>query len=69
MPAAALERPVVIGDTPDDIACARAAGARAIAVATGSFSLDQLTAAGGDVVLADLSDTAAVLAAIGGPPR
>jgi phosphoglycolate phosphatase-like HAD superfamily hydrolase len=69
VPAAARERPVVIGDTPDDIACAQAAGARAIAVATGSFSLDQLAAAGADVALADLSDTAAVLAAISGAVR
>ena len=69
VPSAARERPVVIGDTPDDIACAHAAGARAIAVATGSFSLAQLTAAGADVALPDLGDTAAVLAAIGGTPR
>jgi phosphoglycolate phosphatase len=34
----ARERTVVIGDTPRDIACARADGVRVIAVATGPFS-------------------------------
>jgi phosphoglycolate phosphatase-like HAD superfamily hydrolase len=33
---------VVIGDTPRDIACARAAGVRVIAIATGPFRADQL---------------------------
>lgn len=32
----------IIGDTPKDIACAKAFGARCIAVATGSFTTDQL---------------------------
>jgi phosphoglycolate phosphatase-like HAD superfamily hydrolase len=36
---------VVIGDTPRDIACARADGCRALAVATGPFSAGELTAA------------------------
>ena len=53
---------VVIGDTPDDIACAHAAGARSLAVATGSFTRDQLTAAGAHHAVEDLSDTEAVLA-------
>jgi len=57
---------VVIGDTPLDIACAAASGARSIAVATGNYSVSELRAAGADVVMQDLSDTAAVLAAIGG---
>ena len=55
---------VVIGDTPHDIACARAVGAMPIAVATGSYSVDQLKAAGADVVFKDLSDTAAVMRAL-----
>lgn len=50
-------RTVVIGDTPHDVACAHAVGARALAVATGSYSLEQLSAAGADAVLPDLSDT------------
>ena len=33
---------IVIGDTPHDIACARAAGATPVGVATGGFTVDQL---------------------------
>jgi len=62
IPNAAIERVIVIGDTPHDIECARVAGARSIAVATGGFTVDQLRAAGADDVLRDLSDTKAVLA-------
>jgi phosphoglycolate phosphatase-like HAD superfamily hydrolase len=65
VPPAALERVIVIGDTPYDIECARVAGAQSIAVATGGHSVDELRAAGGDVVLADLSDTRKVLALLG----
>ena len=36
------ERTVVIGDTPRDIACARADGLRVVAVATGPFGVEQL---------------------------
>lgn len=61
VPPAALERIIVIGDTPHDIACAKCAGARSIAVATGGHSMDDLRAAGADDVVADLSDTEAVL--------
>lgn len=43
----------VIGDTPNDITCARAAGAEAVAVATGHFSPADLTHA--DRVLSDLT--------------
>ena len=42
---------VVIGDTPRDIACARAAGAVAVAVATGHVSREQLAAENPDVLL------------------
>lgn len=55
---------IVIGDTPRDIACARAGGARAVAVATGQFSLDVLAQHQPDVLLPNLSDTEAVAAAI-----
>src|SRR5262245_32108522 len=51
----------IIGDTPDDIACARAHGCRALAVATGQFSVAQLTAAGADRVVANLADTRDVM--------
>ncbi len=52
---------VVIGDTPHDVACARAHGARCLAVATGHSPLDQLAAAGADRAVPDLSDTQDVL--------
>jgi phosphoglycolate phosphatase-like HAD superfamily hydrolase len=55
---------VVIGDTPNDIDCGRAAGARTIAVATGPFGPDELRAHGADVVLPSLADTEAALRAI-----
>ena len=48
------ERTYVIGDTPHDVACARAIGAKAIAVATGSFGVEQLLACGADAVFTDL---------------
>ncbi len=46
----------VIGDTPHDVGCARAFGARAIAVATGRHTREQLQVARPDAVLDDLSD-------------
>ena len=55
---------VVIGDTPLDVACAAASGARSVAVATGGFDVDALRAAGADVVLQDFSDTREVLRAL-----
>jgi phosphoglycolate phosphatase-like HAD superfamily hydrolase len=42
---------IVIGDTPRDIACAQADGVRCVAVATGSFTSEALSAA--DVVVRD----------------
>jgi len=62
IPGEAIERVIVIGDTPHDIECARVAGAKCIAVATGGFTMQQLKEAGADEVLQDLSDTDAVLA-------
>jgi len=56
---------VVIGDTPLDVECAAAGGARSMAVATGRYSVDALRAAGADVVLEDLSDLDVVLGALG----
>lgn len=51
----------VIGDTPKDIACARAIGARCLAVATGRFSAEELTACGADKVAASLRDAIGVI--------
>jgi phosphoglycolate phosphatase-like HAD superfamily hydrolase len=56
---------VVVGDTPHDIACAQAAGARSVGVATGSYTTDQLRACGADIVFQDLSDTEAFLRVVG----
>ena len=55
---------VIVGDTPDDVACCRPMGARSVGVATGFFSVAALTAAGANHVFADLGDTQAVLAAL-----
>ena len=55
---------VVIGDTPADIDCGRGIGARAIAVATGHYSLDQLREHRPWAVFADLSMTAEVVRVI-----
>jgi phosphoglycolate phosphatase len=52
-------RTIVIGDTPRDIACARADDVRCFAVATGPFSTDELT--GADAVAADARQLAALL--------
>jgi phosphoglycolate phosphatase len=56
---------LVIGDTPLDIACARAVGASVVAVATGGHGVDELRSFGPDVALADLTDREAVLALLG----
>ena len=55
---------VVIGDTPADVACGVSIGARAIGVATGRYSVEELRACGAAAVFSDLSDTAAVVRAI-----
>lgn len=58
----------LIGDTPFDIAAARAVDAVAIAVATGKFNVDELRAAGAHHALPDLGDTARVLRLLGLEP-
>ena len=56
------EQLVVIGDTPNDISCARHFGARALAVATGrSHSAADLLRHNPDAVLSDLADTELLL--------
>lgn len=52
---------IVLGDTPLDIEAAHAAGARAVGVATGRYTVPELRQSGADWALADLADTAAVL--------
>jgi phosphoglycolate phosphatase len=53
---------VVIGDTPFDIACARAAGASVVAVATGGHGLDELRSLGPDLAVESLDELDRVLA-------
>lgn len=55
---------IVVGDTPADIACGRSVGAKAIGVATGHYSVDDLREHEPYAVFADLSDTAAVMKVI-----
>lgn len=45
----------VVGDTPRDVTCAHANGAKAIAVATGDYSQEMLAECNPDVLLNDLS--------------
>ncbi len=55
---------IVVGDTPADIACARAIGANVVAVATGCFTMQELAVFKPDFLLSDFNDTALVLAKI-----
>lgn len=55
---------VVIGDTPADLQCGVAIGCRAIGVATGMYSLDDLRSHRPAAVFEDLADTASVVRAI-----
>jgi phosphoglycolate phosphatase-like HAD superfamily hydrolase len=59
--AVAPERVWVIGDTPLDVRCARAIGARAVAVATGWHDRDELAGCDPDLLLDDLADPAPLL--------
>ena len=55
---------VIIGDTPLDVACGEHLGVRTIAVATGTYSEEQLRDCGPDHLFASLADTEAVWRAI-----
>lgn len=57
----APERMVIIGDTPLDVALAKAMGARCLAVCTGGIDAQALADAGADQVVADLSETDRIL--------
>ena len=59
------EQIYVLGDTPHDITCARAIGAKAVAIATGAFSVEQLAQHNPDSLFKDLSDLNTVLKALG----
>ncbi len=60
------EEVYVLGDTLKDIACARACGAQAVAVATGACRFEVLAEAHPDYLFRDFTDTSAVLAALSG---
>lgn len=63
-PSVSASNTVVVGDTPLDIEVASVGGARSIGVATGGYTMEQLRAAGANVVLQDLGDSAEVLRAM-----
>jgi phosphoglycolate phosphatase len=52
---------VIIGDTVYDVSCAKDNGCRALAVATGHASYEELEGAGADRTLNDLTDTEGIL--------
>ena len=58
---------VIIGDTPSDIQCGQSIGVRAIGVATGHYSVEDLLGCGAFTAFEDLSDTRAVLDSIFAP--
>jgi phosphoglycolate phosphatase-like HAD superfamily hydrolase len=55
----------VIGDTPRDIACGKALGARTVAVATGTWTRDRLAEYQPDVLIEDLSDVESLIHTLG----
>jgi phosphoglycolate phosphatase-like HAD superfamily hydrolase len=55
---------VLVGDTPRDIQAARHAGARAVGVATGRYTVGELREHAPDAVLPDLAESAAFLRAL-----
>jgi len=59
------ERVWIVGDTPYDIFCARAFGARVLAVATGGSNVSELVAHRPDAVLEHLGDPAAFWRVVG----
>jgi phosphoglycolate phosphatase-like HAD superfamily hydrolase len=52
---------ILVGDTPDDIRCAHANGARVLAVSTGRHTVEDLQRHDPDAVVEDLSDTSHVM--------
>jgi phosphoglycolate phosphatase-like HAD superfamily hydrolase len=61
----APDRTCVVGDTELDVACARANGFRAVAIASGWVPRDRLVAASPDVLLDSFEDLSTVLSALG----
>lgn len=59
------DRVWVIGDTPLDVKCARAIGAKVVAVATGVHTVEQLAESKPDLTLRDLADPSPFLEMLG----
>ena len=55
-PGATRETMIVVGDTPRDVAAARACGVQVVAVATGSYSRDELEACEPDATMDTLAE-------------
>jgi phosphoglycolate phosphatase-like HAD superfamily hydrolase len=55
---------LIVGDTPDDVACARPMGARTVGVGTGFYSAAALKEAGATLAFDNLGDTQAVIDAL-----
>jgi phosphoglycolate phosphatase-like HAD superfamily hydrolase len=64
VPALSSADVIVVGDTPHDVACAKAAGAKAVGVATGGFTADELRASGAAIVFETLGNTERVMAVL-----
>jgi phosphoglycolate phosphatase len=58
---------ILIGDTPNDVRCGRHLNVRSIAVATSTFTLEDLKAENPDYLFPNLTDTKKVISAILGP--
>lgn len=58
---------IYVADSPRDVDAAKIAGARSVAVASGRASSGELRDAGADVVLADLTDSEALIRVITAP--
>ncbi len=63
-----FDRVVVVGDTPFDVTCARVNRVHSLAVATGPFDVETLRRAGATLVVADFTETDAVVAALDALP-
>jgi len=62
----APDRVWVVGDTPRDVGCARAGGVRALAVASGRYSVNELRGCGPDAAVVSLRDTDRILGCLTG---
>ena len=69
LPDLAPEHILVVGDTPHDVACARAVGATPVGVATGGFTVEQLRESGAELVFQDLSRTSEFVKLLGAQAR